>query len=151
MRILLTITLLLSGCASIHEGRVTSPPPGCVEYRESGGYCSLQNALEKVHANFRYQHDMRTYGKPEHWAIPKDGVGDCEDFALMMREELNSRGIYGTRLIYARVDGGGHIALELDGVIMDVGMSRLLHVAIVDWVFISAGDESGVWREIEVN
>lgn len=150
MRYAILLTLLLTGCAQIHEGRITSPPPGCEDYREMGGFCSLQNALDKVHASFRYQSDMRTYGRPELWAIPADGVGDCEDFALLMRQELNSRGIYGTRLVYAKVNGNGHLALELDGAVMDVGSPMVRNINNLDWEFISAGDETGTWRRIEV-
>jgi hypothetical protein len=150
MRILLTITLLLSGCASIHEGRRVQPPDGCYEYRLRGGFCSLQDALDKVHASFEYQGDFEQYGEFEWWALPTTGKGDCEDFALEMRRELNSRGIHGTRILHVVVNGSGHAALELDGYIMGVNSYVVRDVNIVDWEFISAGDESGVWREIEV-
>lgn len=36
--------------------------------------------------------DLENYGVNEYWTIPKNGKGDCEDYALMKRHELIAQG-----------------------------------------------------------
>lgn len=59
--------------------------------------------------------DIKTYGKDEVWAYPgKNMEGDCEDYALLKRRILNSKGLpLGDLLITVtgKQDGEGHAVL----------------------------------------
>ena len=162
---LLGIYLLLgyiSGCTTTQPfdyGKPVDPPEGCKEYTMRGGICSVQRALDEVHARFHYTPDRVTHPelanvingyKVDYWELlPADGRGDCEDFALTLRWLLNARGIHGTHLLNIEVDSVGHAALELNGWIMDNGHTYpFTRKDVPGWMFISAGDESGIWREI---
>ena len=59
--------------------------------------------------------DFDIYGKDEVWAYP-DGVGDCEDYVLEKRRELNHLGIAIANLLITVVrkpDGEGHAILTV--------------------------------------
>ena len=38
-----------------------------------------------------YKTDLEQYGTPEHWCLPTN-FGDCEDYALLKRQELLNAG-----------------------------------------------------------
>lgn len=157
--LILVVLVGLVGCQvappePFNYGEIVRPPIQCKEYQRRGGFCSLQFALDEVHARFQYQPDHVTHSEMNSFAgvdiwqkLPADGNGDCEDFALTLRWYLNQRGITGTRLLTAYVDGYGyHVALELDGWVMD-NNSRWprRRQDLEGWQFLKAGDESGVW------
>jgi predicted transglutaminase-like cysteine proteinase len=59
--------------------------------------------------------DEEYYGKPEFWTYPKS-AGDCEDFALLKKRELKSRGFAESDLLITVVkkpDGEGHAILTV--------------------------------------
>ncbi|MCP5430279.1 MAG: transglutaminase-like cysteine peptidase [Chromatiaceae bacterium] len=41
-----------------------------------------------VNSEIRFSLDTNQYGVEDHWALPIDGFGDCEDFALEKRARL---------------------------------------------------------------
>lgn len=49
--------------------------------------------IRDINASFnksiKYLSDQEHYGKSDHWQIPTDGLGDCEDYALAKRHELS--------------------------------------------------------------
>jgi len=45
----------------------------------------------EVNASVSYKTDLAQYGKPEHWCLPT-AFGDCEDYALLKREQLIQQG-----------------------------------------------------------
>jgi predicted transglutaminase-like cysteine proteinase len=45
-----------------------------------------------VNQSITPQTDFDHYGVKEYWAIPRDGKGDCEDYALLKRHMLMQRG-----------------------------------------------------------
>ena len=161
--LLFTVLFCVAGCASappepFNYGEVLPAPIQCKEYQRAGGFCSLQFALDEVHARFKYQADhvthpqMNSFAGVDVWQkLPADGRGDCEDFALTLRWYLNRRGITGTRLLAVRTDSGQmHMALEIDGWVMDNSSPfPRRRQDIVGWSFIKAGDESGVWRTLK--
>lgn len=52
----------------------------------------LRQIQRDVNRDITYQSDIAHYKKSEHWAIPADGLGDCEDYALMKRHLLLKAG-----------------------------------------------------------
>ena len=60
------------------------------------------------------EEDAAHYGRVDYWTIPKDGYGDCEDYALGKRKSLVDLGIpvQALRLTIARTgDGTAHTVL----------------------------------------
>ncbi|TIL78609.1 MAG: transglutaminase, partial [Mesorhizobium sp.] len=60
--------------------------------------------------------DIDIYGKDEVWAYPVRGVGDCEDYVLEKRRELNRLGVSYANLLMTVVrkpDGEGHAVLTV--------------------------------------
>jgi predicted transglutaminase-like cysteine proteinase len=69
-----------------------------------------------VNTRVKPMSDMDNYGKDEWWAYPDNGFGDCEDYALEKRRELNSLGIAVANLLMTVVrkpDGEGHAVLTV--------------------------------------
>jgi predicted transglutaminase-like cysteine proteinase len=52
----------------------------------------LQQINTHVNSTVTEVSDMELYGKPDVWALPVNGKGDCEDFALLKRKMLVERG-----------------------------------------------------------
>lgn len=163
--IILMIFVLMAGCATpvpFKYGPEVEPPHACKQYTARGGKCSLREGLKQVHKRFKYTDDKDNYPElanfinryqVDYWTLlPESGKGDCEDFALTLRWWLNQRGITGTNLVTVIMPrGGDHIALELDGWIMDNTniFPRLRRdLEKLGWVFTSGGDERGRWRSI---
>ncbi|MET3998822.1 transglutaminase-like cysteine peptidase [Marinobacterium sp. MBR-109] len=77
----------------------------------------LQAVLDDAHNQHEYHYDHDRYGISEYWTV--DLVGDCEDFALWSRDQLEQQGIH-PDLVFCRVEtGGGHLVLHVDGWILD--------------------------------
>lgn len=57
----------------------------------------------KINRSVRAVEDDRQYGVSEHWALPTQVGGDCEDFALLKKRELVSLGVDPKRLLIATV------------------------------------------------
>ena len=168
MRVLAAFLFLaMAGCSvspptPFVYGEQVDAPEACYQYTVRGGKCSLLHALDEVHARFEYSDDNDNYRElknpinryqVDYWTLlPESGKGDCEDFALTLRWFLNSRGITGTNLVTSLMpDGGDHVVLEIDGWVMDNTSHfprRRDDLMREGWAFISAGDESGLWREI---
>ena len=64
-----------------------------------------QDDLEPINAGvnhaIRSVDDVTLYGRAEWWAIPLDGAGDCEDFALLKRRMLMNLGWPSSALLIA--------------------------------------------------
>jgi predicted transglutaminase-like cysteine proteinase len=52
----------------------------------------LEEVNRWVNQSIAPQTDFDHYGVKEYWAIPTDGKGDCEDYALLKRHMLKQRG-----------------------------------------------------------
>ncbi len=48
----------------------------------------LKRINKWVNAHVKYVSDQEHWGVPDHWDIPLDGKGDCEDYALLKRKML---------------------------------------------------------------
>ncbi|TPK74224.1 transglutaminase-like cysteine peptidase [Mesorhizobium sp. B2-4-17] len=69
-----------------------------------------------VNTRVKPMSDLDNYGKEEWWAYPDNGFGDCEDYALEKRRELNRLGIAIANLMMTVVrkpDGEGHAVLTV--------------------------------------
>lgn len=74
----------------------------------------LQQVNRSVNSRIREQSDMATVGKADDWRVPTT-VGDCEDFAILKKKELISRGWPASALLLtvARHRGEGHTVLTV--------------------------------------
>ncbi len=64
--------------------------------------------LNKLNKNFQYVSDTENYGFKEHWTLlPDNYKGDCEDYALTLRDK------FGGDLYYCKYMGRGHCILKL--------------------------------------
>ena len=85
--------------------------------RMSGALWSqLVSVNATVNAAVKPMNDLDIYGKDEVWAYPDKGVGDCEDYVLEKRRELQQRGLSLSNLLVTVVrkpDGEGHAVLTV--------------------------------------
>lgn len=135
-------------------GKQTSQPIGHYEFckvnatecavrpRDSGPL-HLTPALEKriaatnlnINRAIRPLNDIDIYGRDEVWAYPDGGKGDCEDYALEKRRELNRAGISLSNLLITVVrkpDGEGHAVLTVRTDQGDLILDNL-HDEVRDW------------------
>lgn len=69
-----------------------------------------------VNAAVKPMNDSDIYGKDEVWTYPDNGVGDCEDYVLEKRRQLNRLGMSLANLLITVVrkpDGEGHAVLTV--------------------------------------
>lgn len=137
----LSAVLLINGQVAADEsgsmiaGRQTSQPIGHYEFcKVSPAECTVRpsdrgpvhltpelmdrlSAINvKVNRSVRPLNDIDIYGRDEVWAYPDVGAGDCEDYALQKRRELNQAGISLANLLITVVrkpDGEGHAVLTV--------------------------------------
>ncbi len=125
------LLILVGGCTAMspvpfETGHEVAPPTGCIELRERQpeAWCKrdLEQALRAVHARFNYRSDLALFGVVERWQPPPaegDFEGDCDEFALAVRQELRTRGIP-SWLVYCRASRGtAHLLTEVDGWLLD--------------------------------
>ena len=112
-------------------GRVESPPAfkrfcrempqECIPRLSSQSFAESVKGLEALdEVNRRVNHtvapetDIEHYGVDDYWTLPKDGRGDCEDYALQKRHNLISMGWPTSSLLMTVVrtkSGEGHAVL----------------------------------------
>lgn len=78
---------------------------------------SLQGVLDWAHSQHEYVTDLEQYRKSEHWMAGL--TGDCEDFALACRDQLEQRVIHPDLVFCRTEDGSGHLVLHVEGWILD--------------------------------
>lgn len=89
----------------------------------------------EVNLSVRSMTDMANYGRSEHWTLPYNGAGDCEDYALLKKKRLIESGVDSRLLTMAVViDGWGenHVVLMLRLASGDVVLDNL-RGSIVPW------------------
>lgn len=66
-----------------------------------------------VNNSIRWVSDQDLYGIPDYWTIPKQGLGDCDDYTLAKREQLLAAGvsIEDVRIALCEVPGMGYHAV----------------------------------------
>jgi predicted transglutaminase-like cysteine proteinase len=112
---------------------VTQPPYGFVDFcnreptecregtledgRRAGHaaeIAELDRINRKINKEIEPVSDMDNYGVTEYWALPKNGKGDCEDYALLKRQILMRAGWPASALLLTVVldeKGEGHAIL----------------------------------------
>lgn len=127
-------TSALAGSAMV-TGGITSQPIGHYDFcKASPLECSIRSTgvapvkmtdklwkqlasvTKAVNASVTPMNDIDIYGKDEVWAYPDKGVGDCEDYVLEKRRQLNGMGVPLSSLLITVVrkpDGEGHAVLTV--------------------------------------
>ena len=115
------------------SGPVTAPPSGYVAFckREPEQCAGARDTVSTItldaytwrnlelvntawNTTIKPEEDAALYGRVDYWTIPKDGYGDCEDYALGKRKSLIDLGLPAPtlRLTIARThDGTAHTVL----------------------------------------
>jgi predicted transglutaminase-like cysteine proteinase len=89
----------------------------------------------QVNVGIRAVTDEAQYGTAELWSLPSVRGGDCEDFALLKKRVLISRGLPANRLLIAAVldrDGKSHAVLVLRTEEGDLVLDKLTD-RVRDW------------------
>jgi predicted transglutaminase-like cysteine proteinase len=108
---------------------------------------ALWDTLERVNvgvnAAIKPMEDEIHYGRADYWTIPKDGYGDCEDYALAKRKALADAGVSRRALRIAVVQlasGEAHavltVATDRGDYVLDNRSNQVLawHDAGLTWV-----------------
>jgi predicted transglutaminase-like cysteine proteinase len=128
-------TTQASGAGAMITGGLTSQPIGHYEFcKRFASECSIRprdtgpvivtDALwnqisevnKAVNAAVKPMSDYDVYGQDEYWAYPEQSVGDCEDYVLEKRRQLNALGISLSNLLITvlrKPDGEGHAVLTV--------------------------------------
>lgn len=126
MRILKVSILLLSGCANqnpttLINGNKVYPPLGCIGHKD---ICLIEPIFNDLKERWVFKKDIELYKVNDYWATSQESEsnnlsGDCEDFAIYLRNKLSQLGIK-SRLVFVKVNGGGHIIVITEkGYILD--------------------------------
>ncbi|HEX2255828.1 MAG TPA: transglutaminase-like cysteine peptidase [Afifellaceae bacterium] len=100
----------------------TAPPPGAVglcsrlpwacdsrgtgrRYSDQALFSLAHTINRRVNREIGGQSDLKTYGVVEWWALPVNGKGDCEDYALLKMKRLIEAGVPASTLALAVVVG----------------------------------------------
>lgn len=91
--------------------------------------------------------DETQYNRQEYWALPTHIGGDCEDFALLKRQELMALGVPGERLLIATVldrQRRAHAVLVLrtdrGDMVLDNLTNRIKHWSATGYTFLRMQD-----------
>ena len=91
--------------------------------------------------------DLDNYGAREHWTLPTNGYGDCEDYALLKMKRLIDAGVAPRDLFLSTVVGRTdevHIVLVLrtaqGDFILDNLTNRISHWSSTSYTFIKKQD-----------
>lgn len=115
---------------------------------------TLNGIFHQVKTHFQNQPD-----RGERWDMPPAGYDgnqplrdDCDGFCLACRTLLRRCDIP-SRLVYCKVDGTGHLVVEVNGWILDnlqqtVVANTLLSAQRYRWLRISGFNQGDPWREI---
>ncbi len=105
-----------ANASNMPESGQTATPIGylmyCLKFRQdcnrraiSYAHENIEDLMHKVQTSvnlhIRPTTDMRNYRKADHWTIPTNGRGDCEDFALAKRVMLLKAGLPASSLLLA--------------------------------------------------
>ncbi|NTJ42612.1 transglutaminase-like cysteine peptidase [Agrobacterium larrymoorei] len=58
----------------------------------------IKNVNRKMNSSIRPVEDRVVYGRASYWALPKDGRGDCEDYAIAKTKALLDAGFPANRM-----------------------------------------------------
>lgn len=110
-----------------------------------------------VNTNIKPMTDMEIYGVEERWAYPRT-VGDCEDFVLLKRKMLMSRGFKENDLLITVVlqpNGEGHAVLTVrtdhGEFVLDNMRNKIMLWSETEYTYLKrqASDHPGRWMKIQ--
>lgn len=110
-----------------------------------------------ANTNIKPMTDMEIYGVEEHWAYPRT-VGDCEDFVLLKRKMLMSRGFKENDLLITVVlqpSGEGHAVLTVrtdhGDFVLDNMRNKVMLWSETEYTYLKRQDSShpGRWVKIQ--
>lgn len=55
-------------------------------------YEELEGVEDEVNKSIIWLSDQSNFGRKEYWSLPRHGLGDCEDYALLKRQMLLKKG-----------------------------------------------------------
>src|SRR5919107_3020447 len=76
----------------IYSGASAQAKPGRSFVLTAERMSQLQQINSHVNSTIREVSDLEQYVRDDVWALPTNGKGDCEDFALLKRKMLIERG-----------------------------------------------------------
>jgi predicted transglutaminase-like cysteine proteinase len=103
-------------CQRVPDQCPATDEPGRLVALDDGIWRLLEQVNRAVNDEIRPQDDLRHYGVADHWTLPADGFGDCEDYALLKRKRLMEAGLPVSALRLAIVDApreGRHAVLTI--------------------------------------
>lgn len=110
-------------------------------------YDTLQEVLHRAHRDHVYVSDQEKYGVREHWSV--DLEGDCEDFALWVRNTLRDEYDIHGNLVFCKTENGVyHLVLSVDGWILDNRHDWVMSKNDLNYQWIKVGKPDGTWYEI---
>ena len=110
-------------------------------------YDTLQDVLSTAHRDHVYVSDQEKYGLREHWTV--NLTGDCEDFALWIRNTLrDSYGIQSDLVFCLTENGVGHLVVSVDGWILDNRHDWVMSKDELPYEWLKIGKPDGTWYTI---
>ena len=108
---------------------------------------TLQKVLNEAHRGHTYVSDLDKHGKLEHWEA--DLVGDCDSFALWIRDRLKQENIE-SDLIYCLTETGeGHLVISVQGWILDNRSKWVRRRDDIPYTWLRIGKPDGYWFTIK--
>jgi predicted transglutaminase-like cysteine proteinase len=156
-------------------GRVAPPPafkrfcvemPGeCLPRQAGRGFAQdtqhlaqLDEVNRRINRVIAPETDIDHYGIEDYWTIPKDGKGDCEDYALLKRHILISLGWPSGALLMTVVrieNGEGHAVLtarmKFGDVVLDNRSDEIKpwYQTNYSYKMIQSSDDPKIWLDLD--
>lgn len=108
----------------------------------------LKEVLAEAHTGHKYVKDIHNYGKDEYWQ--PDLKGDCEDFALWCKYELEKKGIDADLVLAQTETGGYHLVCSVDGWVLDNRYRYLVSKDELRYKWLKIG-RNGVWYKLNAD
>lgn len=140
-------------------------PSECMPRKAGTGFTQSAKRLEQLdEVNRRINRaitpmtDIEHYGIEDYWTIPKDGKGDCEDYALLKRHILISLGWPTSSLLMTVVrieNGEGHAVLtartKFGDLVLDNRTDDLKpwYQTGYSYKMIQSSNDPQIWRDLD--
>jgi predicted transglutaminase-like cysteine proteinase len=110
--------------------------PSGPEALSEAAWAAVRQINDRINSEIVPKTDLELFGKDELWTFPKDGAGDCEDYALLKRRILiEEQGLSPSNVLLTvvkRRSGEGHAILTLRTTEGDFVLDNL-HPAVRPW------------------
>ena len=106
----------------------------------------LGDVLAEAHRGHKYFTDDEKYQKIEHWT--PDLEGDCDDFALWCKQELDNRGIDADLVECLTETEQRHLVCSVDGWVLDNRYRYLMRRDELKYTWLKIG-RNGVWYKVQ--